>query len=128
VLRAACCVLRAAFECVPGTACRVPGAHSGYDELGDMDQLTQWCQAAVIISGYLLSVYFQNRRIDDLKDSVNKRFDDANKRFGDVNRRFDDTNMSINKRFDDLRDLLKSEVRRVEERIGHLEALDLRQK
>ncbi len=93
-----------------------------------MNQLAQWGPIAVIVAGYLLGAYFQNRRIDDLKDSLNKRFDDANKRFDDVNRRFDDTNMSINKRFDDLRDLLKSEVRRVEERIGHLESPVIRQK
>lgn len=47
--------------------------------------LNQWGPAAVIVGGYLLGIYFQNRRIDDLRDSMNKRFDD-------------------------LRDLLKSEV------------------
>jgi len=44
-------------------------------------------------------MYFQNRRIDDLRDSMNKRFDD------------------MNRRFDDMRDLLKSEIKRVEDRI-----------
>ena len=60
--------------------------------------------------GYLLGVFSQNR-IDDLKDSMNKRFDDVNSRFDDVNRRFDD-----------MRDLVKSEVRRLEDRIGRLES------
>jgi len=41
-------------------------------------------------------MFFQNRRIDDLRDSMNKRFDD-------------------------MRDLIKSEIRRVEERIERLE-------
>jgi hypothetical protein len=79
-----------------------------------MNQLTQCGPIAVMVAGYLLGAYFQNRRIDDLKDSMNKRFDD--------------TNASFNKRFDDLRDLLKSAVRRVEERIGHLESPVIRQK
>ena len=79
--------------------------------------MTQWGPIAVVVAGYLLGAYFQNRRIDDLKDSVNKRCDDMNKRFDDMNRRFDD-----------LRDLVKSGVRRVDDRIGHLEAAVIRQK
>jgi ATPase subunit of ABC transporter with duplicated ATPase domains len=68
-----------------------------------MNPLSQWGPVAVIVGGYLLGIYFQNRRIDDLRDSINRRFDD------------------VNKRFDDLRDLLKSEIKRVEERIDRLE-------
>lgn len=64
---------------------------------------SQWGAVAIIVVGYLLGIYFQNRRIDDLKDSLNKRFDD------------------VNRRFDDLRDLIKSEIRRLEERIVRLE-------
>jgi chaperonin cofactor prefoldin len=56
----------------------------------------QWGPVAVIVGGYLLGIFFQNRRIDDLRDSVNKRFDD-------------------------LRDLLKSEVKRLEERFDHVD-------
>ena len=63
----------------------------------------QWGPVAVIVGGYLLGIYFQNRRIDDLRDSMNRRFDD------------------MNKRFDDLHDLLKSEVRRLDERFDRLE-------
>ena len=61
-----------------------------------MNPLSQWGPVAVIVGGYLLGFFFQNRRIDDLRDSMNKRFDD-------------------------LRDLVKSEVKRVEERIERLE-------
>ena len=64
-----------------------------------VNQLNQWGPVAVIVGGYLLGMFFQNRRIDDLRDSMNKRFDD------------------MNKRFDDMRDLLKSEIKRVEERL-----------
>ena len=75
-----------------------------------MNQLSQWGPVAVIMGGYMLGFYFQNRRIDDLRDSINSRFDGVNSRFD-----------SVNKRFDDLRDLLKSEIKRVEERIDRLE-------
>jgi len=61
-----------------------------------VNQLSPWGPVAVIVGGYLLGMFFQNRRIDDLRDSMNKRFDD-------------------------MRDLIKSEIRRVEERIERLE-------
>jgi len=61
-----------------------------------VNQLNQWGSVAVIVGGYLLGMFFQNRRIDDLRDSINKRFDD-------------------------MRDLIKSEIKRVEERIDRVE-------
>jgi hypothetical protein len=64
--------------------------------------INQWGPVAVIIGGYLLGIFFQNRRIDDLRDSMNKRFDD-------------------------LRDLLKSEVKRIEDRLERLEHPIVRQ-
>ncbi len=75
--------------------------------------MNQWGPVAVIVGGYLLGIYFQNRRIDDLRDSMNRRFDDLRE--------------TMNKRFDDLHDLLKSEVKRVEERIERLEHPVVRQ-
>ena len=62
----------------------------------------QWGPVAVIVGGYLLGIYFQNRRIDDLRDSMNKRFDD-------------------------LHALLKSEVKRLDERFDRLEHPIVRQ-
>jgi hypothetical protein len=73
----------------------------------------QWGPVAVIVGGYLLGIYFQNRRIDDLRDSMNRRFDDLRD--------------SMNKRFDGLHDLLKSEVRRLDERLDRLEHPIVRQ-
>ncbi|MGB6942251.1 MAG: hypothetical protein WBE37_07655 [Bryobacteraceae bacterium] len=64
--------------------------------------INQWGPVAVIAGGYLLGIFFQNHRIDDLRDSMNKRFDD-------------------------LRDLLKSEVKRIEERLDRLEHPIVRQ-
>jgi hypothetical protein len=62
----------------------------------------QWGPVAVIVGGYLLGIYFQNRRIDDLRDSINRRFDD-------------------------LRELLKSEIKRLDERLDRLEQPIVRQ-
>jgi len=62
----------------------------------------QWGPVAVIVGGYLLGIYFQNRRIDDLRDSMNRRFDD-------------------------LRELVKSEVKRLDERLDRLEHPIVRQ-
>jgi hypothetical protein len=73
----------------------------------------QWGPVAVIVGCYLLGIYFQNRRIDDLRDSMNRRFDDLRN--------------SIDKRFDDLHDLLKSEVKRLDERFDRLEHPIVRQ-
>ncbi len=53
--------------------------------------------------------------------SIDGKFDAVNQRFEGVNQRFD----AIDKRFDDMRDLWRSELRRVEEvldgRLKHLE-------
>ena len=49
-----------------------------------------------LVGGYLLGIFFQNRRIDDLRNCINRRFDD-------------------------FRDLLKSEVKRLEERFDHMD-------
>jgi hypothetical protein len=68
-----------------------------------VNQFSQWGPVAVIVGGYLLGVYFQNRSIAHL------------------DRRIDDLRDSMNKRFDDMRDLIKSEIKRVEERIDRLE-------
>ena len=64
--------------------------------------VTQWGPVAVIVGGYLLGIYSQNRRIDDLRDSINRRFDY-------------------------LCDLLKSEVKRLEERLDRMEHPIVRQ-
>ena len=65
--------------------------------------INQWGPVAVIVGGYLLGVYFQSRSIAHL------------------DRRIDDLRDSVNRRFDDLRDLIKSENKRIEARIDRLE-------
>lgn len=65
--------------------------------------MNQWGPVAVIVGGYLLGIFFQSRSISHL------------------DRRIDDLRDSLNKRFDDTHDLLKSEVRRLDERLERLE-------
>lgn len=61
-----------------------------------MNTLSNWGSVAVIVGGYLLGFYFQNRRIDDLRDTMNNRFSD-------------------------LKDFIKGETSRLEDRIDRLE-------
>ncbi len=94
--------------------------------------------AVIIVLGYLFGFYFQNRRIDDLRDSINQRLDDVNQRFTDTNQRLNDMNQRLNDmnqrlndmnqrlndmegRFSDLKDFIKAENSRPEDRIERLE-------
>jgi hypothetical protein len=56
--------------------------------------MINWAQAVIVLIGIAGGVLYSNSRITDLKDAMNKRFDD-------------------------MRDLVKSEVKRLEERISH---------
>jgi hypothetical protein len=82
--------------------------------------INQWGPVAVIVGGYLLGVYFQSRSIAHLDRRIDHLLDS-------MSRRFDDLRETMNKRFDDLHDLLKSEVKRVEERLDRLEHPIVRQ-
>ena len=72
--------------------------------------INTWGPVAVIVIGYLLGIYFQNKRIDDLRNDMNRGFDD-------INRRFEDLRNEMNARFADLKDYIKSEISRLEDRI-----------
>ena len=63
--------------------------------------MNNWGPAALIVLGYVIGIYFQqkginsvNKRIDDLIVSVNKRIDDlitsVNNRFSGIEKRIDD--------------------------------------
>lgn len=66
-----------------------------------------WAATAIIVIGYMAGFFFQNRRIDDLRSSLEKRNDNLRS--------------SIENRFDDLKDWIHSEIRRLEDRIERLE-------
>ena len=64
--------------------------------------VNNWAPVAVIVGGYLLGIYFQNRSIDALRSEMNNRFSD-------------------------LKDFIRSEVKRVEDRLERLEHPIVRQ-
>jgi len=57
---------------------------------------------------------------------INQRFSSVDQRFAEMDRRLSLMDQKMDKRFDDLRDLWRAELRRVEEvldaRLKHLEA------
>ena len=61
----------------------------------------------MVVLGYVIGFYFQRRDIDKLEASLNRRIDDLRS--------------EIVARFDGLRDLLRSEIKRLDERIERLE-------
>jgi flagellar capping protein FliD len=69
----------------------------------------------------LVGILINNSRLGDL----NGRFNDLNGRFNDLNNRLSDLRAEMNTRFDDMKDMWRSELHRVEEvldaRLKHLE-------
>jgi hypothetical protein len=62
-----------------------------------------WLGVAVIVVGYLLGFYFQHRDVESLRREMDARF------------------AAIDKRFDDLKDWIRAEIRRIDERLDRLE-------
>ena len=77
--------------------------------------LSQWGPALLVCFTVIVGLFYQNTRMTDLRASFDKRFDDMKSSF---DKRFDD----MGRRFDDLKDLMKSEFKRVDERIDRLES------
>jgi hypothetical protein len=77
-----------------------------------------WVGIAVVVLGYVIGFYFQRRDIDKLESSINRRIDDLR---SEMVARISDLRSEMVARFDGLRDLLRSEIKRVEERINRLE-------
>ena len=62
----------------------------------------QWEQVAIIMIGLVLGFYFNNRSIAHL------------------DKRIDDLRVEVNHRFDDMKEWIKSEFRRLDERVDNL--------
>lgn len=66
-----------------------------------------------------------NQRLGELRSHVDGRFNDVDRRFNDVNRRFGEFDDRMDQRFEDVKAMWRSELRRVEEvidaRLKHLE-------
>lgn len=46
-----------------------------------------WAEVAVIIGGYAVGLYFQNKRIDDLKLYIDAKFETVNIRLSEIEKR-----------------------------------------
>jgi hypothetical protein len=66
-----------------------------------------WLAVAVVMLGYIVGFYFQHRDLDKLETGLNRRIDDLRS--------------EMNARFAALYELLKSEVKRLEDRLERIE-------
>ena len=67
-------------------------------------------QVAVIVGGLIVGFYFQHREVESLRREMGARFAALEPRFG-----------ALDKRFDDLKDWIRAELRRIDERLDRLE-------
>jgi hypothetical protein len=70
--------------------------------------MNNWGPAALIVFGYLVAALWQNRRMDDLRDSLTKRIDDLGN--------------ALNKRIDDLASSTNSRLQAIENRLTSIES------
>jgi hypothetical protein len=66
-----------------------------------------WLAVAVVMLGYIVGFYFQHRDLDKLETGLNRRIDDLRS--------------EMKARFAALYELLKSEVKRLEDRLERIE-------
>ncbi len=66
-----------------------------------------WGPALLVCLTVVLGVFWGNSRLNDLRSYIDARFNAQDKRFD-----------AQDQRFDDMKDLIRSEVRRLEERIS----------
>jgi len=80
-----------------------------------------WLAVAVVMLGYVVGFYFQHRELDKLETSLNRRIDDLR---SEMSTRFTGLQSEMNARFAALHELLKSEVKRLEDRLDRIEYPD----
>ena len=80
-----------------------------------------WLAVAVVMLGYIAGFYFQHRELDKLETSLNRRIDDLR---SEMSTRFTGLQSEINARFAALHELLKSEVKRLKDRLDRIEHPD----
>ncbi|MEO5926125.1 MAG: hypothetical protein ABIR70_20050 [Bryobacteraceae bacterium] len=79
-----------------------------------------------IVITVLVGILMNNARLTDLRSHMDSRFSEVDRRFNETDRRIDNMHSEMNRRFDDSKDVWKSELHRVEEildaRLKHLES------
>jgi hypothetical protein len=87
--------------------------------------VVQLGQVLLILLGIALGVIYNNRSIGHLDTRINDRVGEADRRLGNridhLSTRIDDMIRNQELRHNDLKDVIKSEVRRLDDRIARLE-------
>lgn len=94
-------------------------------EMTDTQILTIAMSTAPTMLIVLVGILINNARLGDLSSSLNSRLNDMNIRLGDTNTRIGELRSHMDVRFEEMKDLWRSELHRVEEvidaRLKHIE-------
>ena len=77
-----------------------------------------------LIATIFLAIWINNQRIGELSkriDDSSRRFDDFSRRFDDFTKRIDDLRTYMASEIVSLREFIRSEIRRLEQRIERIE-------
>lgn len=80
--------------------------------------IASWGPALLICFTVVIGIIYNSSRVSDLKSYMDARFGAADKRFDEVDKRFERMERHFDARLDSLKDLLSSEIRRVEDRLS----------
>ena len=91
----------------------------------DTQILTIAMSTAPIMLIVLVGILINNARLGDLSSSLNSRLNDMHTRIGETNTRIGELRSHMGVRFEEMKDLWRSELHRVEEvinaRLRHIE-------
>jgi hypothetical protein len=94
-------------------------------EMNDTQILTIAMSTAPTMLIVLVGILINNARLGDLSSSLNSRLNDMHTRIGETNTRIGELRSHMDVRFEEMKDLWRSELHRVEEvidaRLKHIE-------
>ena len=94
-------------------------------EMTDTQILTMAMSTAPTMLIVLVGILINNARLGDLSSSLNSRLNDMHTRIGETNIRIGELRSHMDVRFEEMKDLWRSELHRVEEvidaRLKHIE-------
>lgn len=71
----------------------------------------EWAHVLAIVLPVMLAViigiFYNNRRIDDLRSDMNERFGEINQRFADINQTMNQRFSEVNQRLSDMREEMR---------------------